>query len=491
MTATMERIEHPAPASHVATAALARAEARRMWRSSYYWIGLVLSMALFLVWSWTRMPTWATFHENIGMASLVLAAALLLAAHLAAGRDHRAGSEESLRVTPADPGRRSLALLVTVPIGAVTGVVLYVAGLLLLLPTWPVGQFSPWAALVVVVLPAIGAAIGAAVGRVLPGAAVGPLAVVALIAVLFVLLFWGQGSYQAQGPLFPVSFVTWDLGMAYPFGWHLLYLLGVLALTVAAVCRPATPKTSAMVGVVAVLVAGLSSWREAAITPDVIDTTVSLRAVAPDKLDCRTRAGVRYCALPGYGRWIEYWQEAVRPVATLLPETAERPSIHQIGNMSDGKPLTPGHPEVIIGETWGRVGRWAEDSQERMIRDYVATSVGFLRGDDPDSWNGCDGAGQHRTVVAMWMLGQAAPGKDLSVPRVRYGQAETEAAEMLLAKPREEVERYLSEHWAEVLDPSATGLAGLGVTIKPPPIPVRPQDPADSQSVDLDRGVCP
>ncbi|SDT73557.1 hypothetical protein [Actinoplanes derwentensis] len=491
MTVTMERIERPVPAPGVATAALARAEARRMWHSPYYWIGLILSVALSVVWSWTRMPTWETFHENIGMGSLILAANLLLATHLAAGRDHRAGAEEATRTMPADPGRRSLALLVTVPIAAVTGAVVYLAALLLLLPTWPVGQFDPWAALIATVIPAIGAAIGVAVGRLLPGVAVGPLTMVALVVVLFILLAAGMEMGRIQNHLFPVPFDMLDFGMVYPFGWHLLYLLGLLAVAIAAVCRPAVPKTSAVVAVVAVLFAGFAVQREADGVPDVIDSRVSVLAVAPEKLDCRTYEGVRYCALPGFGDWIEHWREAVEPAAELLPAAADRPSVRQIANSFDGEPMTPGHPEMIIGDTWGRMGVWAEDSRERMVRDYVATSVGILRRTDAGRWVSCDGAGQHRTVVAMWLLALATPEKDLAVPRIRYGQAETQAAETLLAKPREEVSRYLAEHWIEVLDPSASALAGLGVTITPPPIPVEPETPQDGQLFNPERGVCP
>ncbi|GAA1584618.1 hypothetical protein [Actinoplanes couchii] len=491
MTVTMDRPTHPAPAASVATMALARAETRRMWHSPYYWIGLFLSVALTLVWSWTRMPTWETFHENVGMASLILGAGLLLATHLAAGRDHRAGAEESIRTMPAGPSRRSLALLVTVPIAAVTGAIVYAISLLLLLPTWPVGRFNLWAALVVLVIPAIGAAVGVAVGRLLPHIAAGSLTVVALIAAIFVLLIVGQGPGGVADALFPIPLMVWDFGTSYPFGWHLLYLLGLLTLAVAAVCRPAVPKTSAVVAVVAVLAAGLSVHREAAATPDFIETEEVLQAIAPDKLDCRTEQGVRYCALPGYGGWIEHWREAVEPVAALLPANADRPSVRQIADMFDQKPMTPGYPEMIVGDTWGRIGGWAEDSKERVVRDYVAASVGLLRVEDTGVWDSCDATGQHRVVVAMWMLAQAAPGKNLTVPRVRHSQAEVDAAEMLLAKPREEVLGYLAEHWSEILDLSATGLAGIGVTITPPSAPAGAQTVPDSATAGRDRGVCP
>ena len=84
-------LERPAPSASTATRALAGAEARRLWHSPIYWAGAVLATALGVAWSWTRMPTWETFDQNAGMSALVLAAALLMATHLAAGRDRRAG----------------------------------------------------------------------------------------------------------------------------------------------------------------------------------------------------------------------------------------------------------------------------------------------------------------------------------------------------------------------------------------------------------------
>jgi hypothetical protein len=486
MTITTERVERPAPAPRVAIIALARAEAGRLLHSPLLWGAMVLSTGLGVAWTWTRMPSWEKFHENAGMASMVLAAALVVACQLAAGRDGRAGAEESARTLPAGPARRSLGLLAVIPVAALAGAVVYAAELLLLLPTWPVGRFVPWAAMVAAVLPAIGAAVGVVIGRFISAAAAGPLAVVALFVLLALPMIFGSVGL----PVWPVSLVTWDFGFPYPHGWHLLYLLGLLATATAAVSWPAAPKVSAAVGVVAVLFAGFSVQREAAITPDVIFVDEAMQRITPERLDCQVHAEVRYCALPGYGSWNRYWREAVEPVAELLPPTARKPSVRQIARMDDLKPMTPGYPELVVGEVWGRIGGWAEDSRQAMTRDYVMASVGLLRREAPWHLRYCDASGQHRTVAALWLAAQAAPGEGLALPRVRYGPAEIQAAESLLARPKDEVAAYLAGHWPEILDPSATGLAGLGVTIVPPPVPTGPPAEPSGSAVPTDAGVC-
>ncbi|GGN81250.1 hypothetical protein GCM10010112_57460 [Actinoplanes lobatus] len=487
MTITIERTERPAPSPRMATIALGRAEARRVWRSPFLWTGLVLSIVSGLAWSWTRLPTWETFHENSGMAAVVLAAALLITAQMAVARDHRAQTVETMRTMPTGPGRRSLGQLAVVPIAALAGLVLYAAILLLLLPTWPVGRFEPWAAVVVVVIPPIGAAIGLAAGRLLPAAVTGPLAVVAIFLALSVPFVFVD---SADISFWPVTFVEWDFGYRYPHGWHLLYLAGLLVSVVALASWPAARRASVAIAAVSVVFAGYAVQHEAAITPDFIDTEAALRRTAPEMLDCRVHAEVRYCALPGYAPWIEYWRDAVEPVAALLPPGARRPSIRQIAAMDDMKPMTPGYPEMIISDSWGRIGGWAEDSRRRMARDYVSAGIGILTR-EPMTWLPCDASGQHRTVVGLWMLGRAAPGEGWTLPRTRYGQAEIQAAESLLAMPQDRVASYLAEHWSEVLDPSSTALAGLGVTLTPPPIPTEPPAlPADGTMAPEDRGVC-
>jgi hypothetical protein len=492
MTTTLERSDRPAVSGRTATLALARAEGRRLVRSPFWWCGALLAVALGVAWSWTRMPTWDTFAQNAGMSSLVLAAALLVATHRATSRDRRAGAEESTRTMPAGRARRGLAMLAAVPIAAATGAAVVLAELLLLLPAWPVGRLDPWALAVVVVVPPTGAVLGILVGRVLPGVAAGPLTLVALTVLFIATLALPSGRFSVAEALWPVPNQPWEIGAARPTGWHLLYLLGALVAVVAANCWRAWPRASVAVLVPALAVAGLSVHQQARQMPSIIDMSSHEALTGPAVLRCETHEQVRFCALPRYEGWIGRWREAVEPVAAHLPASAARPAVRQIGSADDLRPMSPGLPEVITTDSWGRTGGWAEDSRARLMRDYAAAAVGVLRRGVP-LYNGCDGAGQHRTVAGLWLLAQAAPDGvqrvrdgELRLPRVRYGPAETQAAAALLDRPYDEVAGYLAVHWADILEPSATGLAGLGVTLTPAPA----SDTAASAEPLDDGGVC-
>lgn len=491
MTVIMERPGRTAPASRVATTALARVEARRLLHSPFYWGSALLATALGVAWCWTRMPTWETFAENSGMSALVLACGLLIATQLATSRDRRAGAEESTRTMPAGPARRGVAMLVVIPIAAVTGALVYLAELLILLPAWPVGEFDPWAPAVVLVIPSIGAVIGVLVGRVLHNASAGPLTATAFCAVLIALLALPNHPRNYASALWPVPERSWEIGAPRPTGWHLIYLLGVLVALAALIIWRAWPKASVTVLVGALVCAGLSVERQTAETPSVISIDLADRYTGPAVLSCQTHQQVRYCALPHFEGWIKQWREAVEPVVAHLPATAVRPVVRQFGNSYDLEPMTPGVPEIIISDSWGRVGGWAADSRLRMSRDYVVASVDLYA--DGLFLDGCDATGQHRTVAGLWLLAQSLPdgvaqvrSGELRLPRVRYGQAEQDAAAVLLDRPYDEVAGYLAEHWTELLDPSSTALAGLGVTLDPPALPA-----AESQGEPrTEGGVC-
>ncbi|GAA2680608.1 hypothetical protein [Actinoplanes palleronii] len=512
MTVTIdEPLLRAVPSGRVAVAALARVEARHFLRSPFVWGGVVLAVGLGVAWSWTRMPTWDSFQQNAGMSALVLGAALLLAGHLAAGRDRRARADESTRSMPATAARRGVGLLVAVPIAALAGAVVYALELAILLPAWPVGHFDPWAGLVVVVLPPIGAAIGVLVGRALPSAAAGPLTVVALVVVLFLLLALSTGPGGPADQIWPVPEQPWEVGADRPTGWHLIYLCALLVGVVALISwHPGTgwrswsgtawrfgATSSVMVLVVALLVAGFAVQRQdAEDLSEVIypDQTEALTGVAV--LDCRTYLEVRYCALPEFANWARQWRAAVEPVAALLPVAAAKPAVRQIGGSDDFEPITPGQPEIVTSTSWGRFGRWAENSRLEMARAWSAAAVGLAKR-DPMSWQSCDGAGQHRTVVGLWLLALTQPDGparvargELRLPHVRQGPADLQAVATLLAVPTAEVTAYLQAHWPQVLDPAGTALAGLGVTTTPPPIPAAPIVEPDSAPPSEDAGVC-
>jgi hypothetical protein len=462
-----------APPGCLAVAALARAEARHLLRSPFLAGGVLLATALGAVLSWTRMPIWDEASETAGTCTLVLAAALLLATHLAAGRDHRAGAGEATGSMPATRVRRRLGLIVAVPIAGLSGALVYALLLAVLLPARPVGRFDPWAALAVVVIPAIGAALGLLTGWLLPNAVTGPLAVLATALALSATSVLGTGPASYGEQLWPVPAVPWEVGAGRPTGWHLLYLVMVLAAVLTAATGRSWVKSSAVVLVAVLLAAGFTVQRQVGAQPQVIFDSMEERYTGPGVLTCQTHRDVRYCALPRFTGWIPAWRAAVEPVAALLPATAARPTVRQIGGADNRKPMVPGRPEMVTSTRWGRVGAWAQDSRTGMARSWAAAAVGL--GDRDIDIDGCDGSGQHRAVVGLWLLATTQPDGaarvargELRLPYIRLGAADRQAVTALLARPPAEITAYLGEHWSQVLDPAGTALAGLGVTIRPP-----------------------
>ena len=206
-------------------------EARLLLRMWALWTAVVLTVALCAVWSGAEPPTWAAWTSNSGMASLVLAAFLLIAGHLAASRDRRHGATEAMTVLPAPAPRRSAALLAIVPVAFLLATLAVALELLILTPRWPAGTPDPWSLPAAVVIPMLGAALGLAVGRWLPSTAAGPLTLFGCTAILALLPVLGSSPNDLLWAMFPVVLDA-DVTAT---GWHLTYLLALLTAAVAMV----------------------------------------------------------------------------------------------------------------------------------------------------------------------------------------------------------------------------------------------------------------
>jgi hypothetical protein len=439
--------------------ALALLEARLLLRNRMLWLGVMLAAALCTAWGWTRQPDWHAFAANAGMAALVLAGFLMLLGHRAASRDHRYGSTETASALPTSSRQRTLALLALVPVGSFAGATAFGIAVLGLLPAWPAGVFDPWLVLITVTVPMTGAALGVAVGRWLPATAAGPLALFASAAVLGALPVIGSAAGDLPWLLFPVLIEA--PGVSQPTAWHLLYLVAALVAVVAVVALRHRRRLPAVVLVAALAVAGAAVRQQ---SEHLEPAGPAAEAVAQD---CERHGTVSYCALPGYGRWIPLWRAAVEPVVQVLPPAAgEFPAVRQ----STGQPSG-----VHTGLSWGRHDPWATDSRRRLSQQYVRVLLGMpatAAGPEAAAEPACSGAGQLRTVVALWLVAQADPAGEM--PRaggaafgpVAFGPAETEAAARLLDAPRQQVTAMLAEHWSAVRSPAPAGevLAPFGVT---------------------------
>ncbi|MFI2711870.1 hypothetical protein ACH495_17245 [Micromonospora sp. NPDC018662] len=469
----------PVPPPRVATRALARAETRILLRSVTLWAGAAVTVALGTVWGWTRMPTWDSIADDAGMAAVVLAGVLLALGHLAASRDQRYAATEATTSLPAGPARRTIALLVLIPVAGLLAVLVLGAQLVLLLPDVPAGTFDGWNLAPVVLVPPIGVALGITVGRWLPATAAGPLAVVA--GAMTVLLLPAVGGDNVGRWLSPVLLTpNWAPGAPEPTGWHAAYLLALLAVVVAGALARHRTVVSAVVAVLAVALGAVAVSQQARDRPGSVDMPVTEAMmdgyVGPTVLRCEEHDAVRYCALPGYRRWIPLWRDAVAPVVRAVPAgvAGALPGVRQHVGVRLLPPVSVAPPTVDVDLVWGRHGTWAAQSRVGLVQRYVraVTALPQPTADDPFGERTCSGAGQLRTVVALWLIAQALPdgramldGNQVRLGRLTAGRAETAAAVALLGQPRARVTAVLAAHWDAVVSAAPVGdlLHPLGV----------------------------
>ncbi|MFF0102240.1 hypothetical protein ACFYO8_23250 [Micromonospora sp. NPDC005257] len=469
------------PAPRVATLALAVTETRILLRSVTLWAGALVTVALGTVWGWTRMPTWDTVGDNAGMAAVVLAGVLLALGHLAVSRDHRHGVTEATITLPAERARRTIALLVLIPVAALLGALVLGAQLALLLPDVPAGTFDGWNLAPVVLIPPIGAALGVAVGRWLPATAAGPLAVVASAIMIHVLPGIGNGGNNVGWWLSPVLLrQNWAPGAPEPTGWHAAYLLALLAVVVAIALARYRMVVSTVVAVVAMALGAVAVSQQMRDQPGSFSQPVTKAMmddyIGPAVLRCEEHDAVRYCALPGYQSWIPLWRDAVEPVTRAVPAgvAGVLPGVRQRDNVQFLQSATAERPTVDTDLIWGRHGKWAAQSRVGLVQRYVRalTALPAATADDPFGKQSCSGAGQMRTVVALWLIAQALPdgrkvleSNQVRLGRLKAGRAETDAAVTLLGQPRERVTAILAAHWDAVVSAALVGdiLDPLGV----------------------------
>lgn len=215
------------------TRKLAVAEARQLVRSATLWGAGALTLLLGTVWAASGDATWDSVLSQAGLASLVLAGALLVLGQLAGSRDHRARATDVAVSLPTPARRRTIALLGLLPVAALAGALVLTLQVAITAVTQPGGSLDPWMLPVPIVLPALGAAIGVAAGSWLPSAATGPLIAFAAAAAIAILPIIGSNPAALAWRLFPVALSS-SIGPTVTGGWHLVYLLALLAATISA-----------------------------------------------------------------------------------------------------------------------------------------------------------------------------------------------------------------------------------------------------------------
>lgn len=420
----------PGTSRQVATA-LGRAESHELAFSAWFGIGVGFLVVIFVTFAVINADdNGQVWLEMVGMSPWFahpLAGMTIVAAHRAATRPTRDGTEELFESCPTEPVVRTLALLRTavVPVGVFTAfLVAYSVALYLGSPAIH-GPLSFHA------LPVLAAGPVLVAGAVFLGVALGSWVrfglapVVAVVAVGFFALRlstagdpgWNGSSAlstfgpQADSPLLVELLPTW---------WYLLWVaaLGV-AVAVMAVLRSRRDRLVWLTGAAAVAVAVVAALLgtappgggEARRVADLV-----AHPAAHQSCDRSPGGTLQVCTYRPYGELRRRVLAAVGPVGRALPATVPPMTIRQgFGGDEDDLParvrrlIPTGIPEQGEGEI--EIDYAGDDAALQEYRLRVAfAGLGLPLPPETADEGPASIAGQARGVVALWL---AARGLDL------------------------------------------------------------------------------
>lgn len=331
----LDRIVVKAPGLPVAVQIAGR-EGMRMLRHPVMWVGALLSLALFGLFTWQMAPVLHRDDTNVAGALLPLAAATMIVTNLAATRSARHGTDELYEGTATSGLLRTTGHLLSVAFAVTAAVALAGVMFVYMLVDDPVG--TPRAAEVLggIATVALLGALGVALGRWKAHPALGPLGVVVVMG-LEILLVQPVISWQATvghvagripwfAPWIPLS-ITSEVPselVIRPSASHLLYLTGLVMLVAAF----ALTRHGRGPRVMALLVAGALGAVVGAIgqlTPPSPAQRAALAALVEDPERhqmCEERRGVTYCAYPAYVPWIDRWARPIEGALDRIPPDA-------------------------------------------------------------------------------------------------------------------------------------------------------------------------
>jgi hypothetical protein len=426
-----------------------------MVRNPVPWVAVAAAVALLTWTTWDQTPNHAAATVDAAAASFLVAATLLVAANLAALRDQRPGVPEMLASLPGGAEVRTRAALLATSGVAVVLPVLVIAGhLAAQLARGPAaGRIDPAEVLAAAAAAALLAVLGVALARWVPTLIAAPM-------VLF-----GFGTVVLCGGVI----VPWHLPLAVPYAFQaygrptaprLVFLVGGLVLLAAvALLRHGRRPVRIGIGAAALCVQLVAGVAVAVAAPPMWSRVLpgDQRGWEP-ALVCAEHNGVTYCHYPGFAAWTPLWGRAAEPIAAALPPGARMPVVvQQHREWLAGQ--RPG--EVLVDTSWGR-GAAELASRARLASRIAAEVTGLAQaartapGDD-SGWRRCDGRGQARTVVALWLAGHAVPlerAPGVHLERIEYGDGELGHAGALLE--RTDAEPLIWRHWDVLLDPATT-----------------------------------
>ena len=487
---------------------LMRAEARFFLRHPAFLIG-VLATPLMLVAATSDESSWHRLAPGIALAIVPLGWATIVTTTLLTLRARRSGANELLASAPAPQPVRSAALLLTgVPAAAVAAVIAaaWVALLFVLKDTSGSVVVADVATGVLIVAGAV--TVGVSVARFLPRPVFGFAAAIAVMFIqarFFELDAWPWYRTEAEPERFlaflaePTSVGTAVLEVR-PSGWHLLYLIGLIAvMACVALSRDHPPRRFAPIAVTAVAVVAVTGWLQLRPPSDARLATMVSYVTEPERhQECTTFKVTTYCAYPEQRDRVEDWRARVTAVRALLPgSAASRPL-----RVSDRVPTLVGnsgcspmpfldalHPLVAEAVTAEAV--WPADgdvhpgtntfpcSNRSSHELFTAVQVGLWAVGLPPSPHShdvrCAGAGQARSVIALWLGAAATPKGAASLREIAdehaggtvsfadwseppmwgttFATADVQLAIGLLEQPQQRVRDTLAGAWDRLLSP--------------------------------------
>lgn len=259
-------------------------------------------------------------------------------------------------------------------------------------------------------------ALGAALTRWFPHPATPVLAVLVLGALMIAFPYdqteWGRriGPEWLMPLAWPQDIIPYEVAFR-PAGRHFIYLVSLVVLVsgLAMLTRDRLGWAVLAVGLVVAAVAGPS---QLGAIPESERVAAMDRLVGDDAdLTCETHNGVRYCAMPGYQRWIRHWAETIRPVIEAAPASSV-----------DGIELRqyPVHNTSLLDGDYQTYNDWwwfapaYEDYAERgavavgsMLAEWEG--LGWVAGLGPtivgcEPWRECPGESQR--VAVLWLAVQ-------------------------------------------------------------------------------------
>jgi hypothetical protein len=484
------------------TARLFEFETRRLLRNPLLWAAVVAAVAAELRANWYWTPDWSVETVDIAGGVLLVAAAILLTANVATSRDRRHHVDEFLAALPGRARHRTRSVTAAaVLVGTVTAGTAIGAYVAIRSAQGPsAGTFDAVEVLGGIAAVAAAGALGAALGRWLPSLVAGPV----VIAVLGLLTLLNRNLGGFGGWFLPVVLNRGPDWGTRPAGPHLLYLLAVATLLTALALLRSRVRPAALTVATAALLLAVTAGTAATAAPGLVRMVADPRTGAavvamrlPERYagsaarECLPRDGVTYCAFPEYVSWIPLWAAVVAPLAAAVPPAARGslPVVRQSTASWFGLDR-----DLRAAPTWMVWGRGnARPAYRNMLAGDVAALVTGLAAKDR-----CDARGQARTVIGLWLVGQAtgavpaaAPLKiDISqsgaggatvakstVLGQLYGAAEAGYARRLLSTPDSRARIWTN--WSTLMSPGTTieralPLLGLAPEFEPEAVQEQP-----------------